>query len=162
MLSKTYLIANWYINNQCIFLDDYKEIADIPAYKDDNRFEIIKFPWINLNKAKKHFSSHEDILRSKLESIGRGEKVLLKKGILNTKDLVCLKSVKEFGDTTCTFDSLRTLYWFTEFLVRQDLQADYKFLKSCLVKDLTCELPHKNDCIRNSDDNLYKFDILIK
>lgn len=87
---------------------------------------------------------------------------MLKKGVLNNKDLVCLKSIKEFGDAACTFDSLITLYWFTEFLVRQDLQADYKFLRSCLVKDLTCELPHKNDCITDSDDNLYKLDILIK
>lgn len=152
-----------------IFLGDYKEIADIPAYKDDNRFEIIKFPWItdrNLDK-RKSYSCHEaniieDILKSKLEHLGRGEKILLKKGVLSTRDLICLKSVKEFGETACTFDSLITLYWFTEFLVRQDLQADYKFLKSCLVKDLTCDLSHKNDCITDSNDNLYKLNILIK
>lgn len=120
-----------------------------------------------MNEASKSIVCHEDnivedILKSKLEPLERGEKILLKKGVLNTKDLICLKSVKEFGDSSCTFDALITLYWFTEFLVRQDLQADYKFLKSCLVKDLTCELPQKNDYIPDSDDNLYKLDILIK
>lgn len=104
----------------------------------------------------------EDIMKRKLEHLEKGEKILLKKGVLNTKDLVCLKSVKAFGETACTLDSLITLYWFTEFLVQKDLQADYTFLKSCLVKDLTCELPQKNDCVVNSDVNLYKLDILIK
>lgn len=158
-----------YFNFNIFFLGDYKEIPDIPAYKDDNRFELIKFPWIsNLdwNKEKKGTSCYEDKIiediQSKLKDLEKGKKVLLNKGTLSSKDLFCLKSVKEFGDKVQTFDSLVTLYWFSEFLVRQDLQANYKFLKSCLVKDLTCDLPAKNDCDPNFDDSLYKLDIIIK
>lgn len=150
---------------------DYEEILDTPAYEDDDRFERINFPWLINTKPEDNGaeentyyqeSTVEDKVKQQLEQLQKGEKMLLQKGVLNTKDLACLKSVKAFGDTVRTLDSVITLYWFAEFMVRKDLQADYTFLKSCLVKDITCELPKKIDCVTNSSLHLYKLDILIK
>ncbi|XP_063395764.1 uncharacterized protein LOC134680586 [Cydia fagiglandana] len=54
-------------------------------------------------------------------------KNLIKKGILNEEDILCMKSV-----AAQTTDD-EALLWFIDFLMHKDLQADYRFLKSCLV-----------------------------
>ncbi|XP_063549144.1 uncharacterized protein LOC134756247 [Cydia strobilella] len=54
-------------------------------------------------------------------------KNLIKKGILNEEDILCMRSV-----AAQTTDD-EALLWFIDFLMHKDLQADYRFLKSCLV-----------------------------
>ncbi|XP_063357986.1 uncharacterized protein LOC134647564 [Cydia amplana] len=54
-------------------------------------------------------------------------KNLIKKGILNEEDILCMRSV-----AAQTTDD-EALLWFIDFLMHKDMQADYRFLKSCLV-----------------------------
>ncbi|XP_061729251.1 uncharacterized protein LOC133534184 [Cydia pomonella] len=139
---------------------NYNEDPDLPAYLDDQRFDAIQFNWIKNNKTRsipvkppvtpvkpsvapvnavtpvttlatpasiRQPSNTHQQENLPLPSKDRSNKNLIKKGILNEEDIFCMKSVA--AQTT----DEEALLWFIDFLMHKDLQADYRFLKSCLV-----------------------------
>ncbi|KAI5644973.1 hypothetical protein NE865_02947 [Phthorimaea operculella] len=151
----------------------YEEDADIPAYQNDTRFDIIDFPWINKkvleNCPPQNISSHSsssDInkdlskpsvpkpQKSKNDKEKSREKKIITKGILNKCDIFCVKCIANFSTDT-------TLLWFITFLMQKDMLSDYIFLKSCLVQDYIYEtaIKKQQDAI---DCETHNFEIIVK
>ncbi|CAH2231652.1 jg19471 [Pararge aegeria aegeria] len=107
---------------------DYYEVPATPAYQIESRFDAIQFKWINPTKtlASKIESSYS-LKENKLSHLDQQHPMpILKKGVMNKHDLFCIKSIEDLaGDAT--------LIWLINFLLYKDIQANYLFLKSCLV-----------------------------
>ncbi|CAG4977789.1 unnamed protein product [Parnassius apollo] len=129
------------------FPDAFIEPPDIPAYLNDNRFDIIKFDWIyNKNIGDKNLNVPDMVPNNNTKNVFLHNKcnVGLKKGLLNKLDVYCLKSLEnKIADNT--------LLWFVNFLMCKDMQSQYKFLRSCLVNE---DVYTFNQCKKEKDNNI--------
>ncbi|KAJ2948088.1 hypothetical protein O0L34_g9885 [Tuta absoluta] len=155
----------------------YEEEADIPAYQNDNRFDIIDFPWINNKKVldqcspksishssdegkdlpKPYVPEPQQAAETNTKNVTDKEKSrvkkLITKGILNKCDIFCVKCIADFSSDA-------SLLWFVKFLMQKDMLSEYYFLKSCLVQDFFNE----NSVIQQQvvDCETHNFEIIIK
>ncbi|XP_013197067.2 uncharacterized protein LOC106140087 [Amyelois transitella] len=119
--------------------NDYiEETPDIPAYKNDRRFDVIHFPWVqkflkkNIEKSTEAWKPYlystinERTILKKTNELKCGEKLLVTEGVLTQGDILCLKCI----ESSCS-DS--TLLWLVNFFIYKDLQSNFDFLKTCLV-----------------------------
>lgn len=153
------------IKSQPLFLNvlgDCEETPDIPAYQNENRFDSLDFPWLEITRELELCGQNTNISSScsslsecdeqTYSELIQGKKILLK-GVLSTQDILCMKYIGELSSDA-------TLHWFISFLMHKDLQSNYNFLKSCLVTDVLSE---KNGTIEvGSDLKNYKYDIILK
>ncbi|RVE51101.1 hypothetical protein evm_004244 [Chilo suppressalis] len=101
---------------------DYEDIPITPAYKMDNRFEPIKFRWIDSNFSKYYqkklsqnnvqlpvlYSSlNEDVLFKRTEYLKPEEKPIILNRVLALHDIFCLKSIESSTSDTIFLCRLR-------------------------------------------------------
>lgn len=126
------------------FLGEYNEVPDIPAYQNDNRFEPVKFRWIDTNFSKYyskdqneekpslsalHSCLNVNFVHHETQNLRTGEKINIFNGVLSQSDIFCLKYVESLSSDA-------TLLWFINFLIHKDLQAKFTFLRTCLVETM--------------------------
>lgn len=149
---------------------EYNEDPEIPAYKNDKRFDTLTFNWIDSNfskyyceeenKKKKCLSFlystlNESIVHKKTENLKKGDKAMLISCVLNKQDLYCLKCIEPIASDA-------TILWFINFLIYKDMQSNFNFLKTCLVDTMyskKCTNPLVN--LNYFERKKYHFDFVI-
>ncbi|XP_049877647.1 uncharacterized protein LOC126374917 [Pectinophora gossypiella] len=132
--------------------DAYEDIPEVPAYQNDNRFDAIEFPWIenkifsmqNVSAPKisiQNSSKHEQNKKPNND-------IIIIKGFLPKQDVYCLKCIADNSS-----DDI--FVWFLNFLIHKDMQADYPFLKSCLIPDAIRQESYKSYKIHPKSKSTY-------